>query len=402
MDAGRAGTRAVDLGTLLVGVGAFVAVAVLLVPWHPVPDPVAASSVFTADQIARAEHFSRWARVWSWSALAVSLAVACGLGFSRLGPALMDRLPGKRWLRVVTGVAALTLVGELATLPLGIAGRELRLRAGLAAGSWAAWGADLAKSALVTVVATSIAVLALMACARRWPRAWPAVAGVGLSALVVVGSFVYPVLVEPLFNSFEPLPDGSLRTAVFELADQEGVHIDDVLVADASRRTTTLNAYVSGFGRTRRVVLYDTLVDGTPQPEAMSVVAHELAHARHGDVVTGTALGAAGALVAVGLLGLLVSGVGETRVVPRLLALAAIATLVSSPVQNGVSRQLELRADQTALRVTHDPGAFVDLQRRLALRSRADPTPPAWSQWSFGSHPTVLQRVALARAGGSS
>ncbi|HWI43318.1 MAG TPA: M48 family metalloprotease [Nocardioides sp.] len=398
MDAGRAGPRAVATGTLLAGVVAFVVVAVLLVPWQAVPHPVAASSIFSADEIARAEHFSRWARVWSWSALAVSLAVACGLGFSRLGPALMDRLPGPRWLRVVLGVAVLTLVGELVTLPLGIAARELRLRAGLAAGSWAAWGVDLAKSALVTVVATSVVVLAVMGCARRWPRAWPAVAGVGLSALVVVGSFVYPVLVEPLFNSFEPLPDGSLRTAVFELADQEGVHIDDVLVADASRRTTTLNAYVSGFGRTRRVVLYDTLVDGTPQPEAMSVVAHELAHAKHGDVVTGTALGAAGALVGVGLLGLLLSGVGETRVVPRLLAVAAIATLASSPVQNEVSRQLELRADQTALRVTHDPATFMELQRRLALRSRADPTPPDWSQWWFGSHPTVLERIALTRA----
>jgi len=103
------------------------------------------------------------------------------------------------------------------------------------------------------------------------------------------------VLVEPLFNSFESLPGGELRTAVLALADEEEVPVEDVLVADASRRTTTLNAYVSGFGGTRRIVLYDNLVEDLPQEQALSVVAHELAHARHSDVVVGSVLGVAGA-----------------------------------------------------------------------------------------------------------
>src|SRR5690606_30084107 len=132
-------------------------------------------------------------------------------------------------------------------------------------------------------------------CARRWPRAWPAVTGGLLGGLVLLGSFVYPVLVEPLFNDFEPLGGGELREEIFALADAEGVHIDDVLVADASRRTTRLNAYVSGYGATRRVVVYDTLVETLPRDQALSVVAHELAHARHRDVVTGSVLGATGA-----------------------------------------------------------------------------------------------------------
>ena len=133
------------------------------------------------------------------------------------------------------------------------------------------------------------------------------------------------------------------------------------------------------------------------------MVAHELAHAKNDDVLIGTALGASGAVVGVGLLGL-VAGVGRGRprmgdaaVVPKVLALAAVAAVLATPVQNVVSRQLETRADVVALRTTEDPQAFVQLQRRLALRSLADPTPPAWSQWWFGSHPTVLQRIALAR-----
>lgn len=405
MDDERA-TQRIALGTVLIGLALFVLIAATRVPWEPVPGgmpaPATPSSVFTFSEIERGEHYARWARVWSWSSLAVSVAIACWLGFSRRGRDWAERVPGWWWVRIVGVVAALTVLGRVATLPFAIALRQHALDEGLAAGSWSAWTVDVVKGELITVVTTSLAVVALVGCARRWPRAWPAVAGVVAATFVVLGSFVYPVLVEPVFNQFESLPDGPLRTEVLALADREGVAVDDVLVADASRRTTTLNAYVSGFGHTRRVVLYDNLVDGTPRDEVLSVVAHELAHAKHGDVVTGTALGAAGALIGVGLLGLVLVGDGRrdlrrTGTVPCLLALVALATLATAPVQNGISRKLEARADETALEQTNDPQAFVALQRRLALRSHADPTPPAWSQFWFGSHPTVLERIGIAR-----
>lgn len=411
MDDGAA-VRRVALGTVLLGAAAFVLVAAARVPWHPVPgglpDPVTASSVFTPAQIERGEHYALWGRVWSWSRLAVSLGVAAWLGFGPVGRRWAARLRGWWWVRVVAVVAGLSLVGELVTLPFGIALRRLGLDEGLVAGTWADWGVDQAKGYLVTVVSTSIAVVALVGCMRRLPRLWPAVAGLAAALLVVLGSFAYPVVVEPVFNRFESLPDGPLRSQVLALAEAEGVGVDDVLVADASRRTTTLNAYVSGFGNSRRVVLYDNLVTGSPTDETLSVVAHELAHAKYDDVLTGTLLGAAGAALGVGLLGFLLAvprrpragerpaEADEVSVVPRVLALVAIATVLVAPVQNGISRAIETRADQTALEVTNAPQAFVDLQRRLALRSHADPTPPAWSQWWFGSHPTVLQRIGLA------
>ena len=189
--------------------------------------------------------------------------------------------------------------------------RHRALEFGLTNQAWGAYAVDVAKGLAVGVVATSIALVVLVGVARRWPRAWPAAAGLLLAGLVMLGSFVYPLLVEPLFNNFEPLPDGPLRTQVLALADQEGVQVDDVLVADASRRTTTLNAYVSGFGSSRRVVVYDNLVDDADDRQILSVVAHELGHARHDDVLTGSLLGAAGALFGVGLLGLLVGGQGR-------------------------------------------------------------------------------------------
>jgi STE24 endopeptidase len=302
---------------------------------------------------------------------------------------------------VVLAVLGVVLVGRVVTLPFAVLLQRRALAFGLSHETWGAYDVDLVKGVGVDTVATAIVLLVLVGTARRWPRAWPAVAGLLLAGLVMAGSFVYPLLVEPLFNRFQPLPDGPLRAQILRLADQEGVHVDDVLVSDASRRTTTLNAYVSGFGASRRVVVYDNLVDDEKEPLVLSVVAHELAHAAHDDVLTGSLLGAAGALLGAGLLGLLVGDAADPRRVPRILALVAVATLLASPIQNGISRRIETRADVDALRTTRDPAAFVELQKELARRSLADPAPPALAQFWFGSHPTTLERVALAERFGS-
>ena len=372
---------------ITIGAGAaFVVLAALLVPWQPVPGgmpaPVSASDVFTAAEIARGEEFARTTRL--------------------LG---RRRLP---WPVTVVGlVAVVLLIGRLAVLPFGWFLHRRYVDNGLSTQDTTAWLVDEAKGYAIAVVATSVALLVLVGCARRWRRWWPAVAALLSAGLVVLGSFVYPLVVEPVFNNFTSMPDGQLRSQILRLADQEGVRVDDVLVADASRRTTTLNAYVSGFGGTRRVVVYDNLVDTLPRDQVLSVVAHELGHAKHDDVLVGTALGALGAMAGVGLLALLVGtpglqrragvrGMADPRSVALVLALFALGSLVSAPVQNTISRQIETRADVDALKATDDSVAFVKMQRTLALRSLADPTPPRISQFWFGSHPTVLQRVAVA------
>ncbi|MCH1868218.1 M48 family metalloprotease [Nocardioides sp. CFH 31398] len=405
------GHRRVALVVLLLAGGAFALLTLLLVPWDPVPGarpPAApADSVFTADQLARAEAYSSAARSWGRTSLVVSLGVSLVLGFTRLGRRLVARLPGPWWVAVPLAVVAVLLVGRLATLPFSALGRIESLRYGLTEQGWAAWGVDVLVSFTVQSVATSLALLVLLGVRRRLPTAWPAAAAGLMAALVLAASFAYPVVVEPLRNTFTSLPDGPLRTEILDVARQEGIAVDDVLVSDASRRTTTLNAYVSGFGGTRRVVVYDTLVGGLPTREVVSVVAHELAHARHDDVLVGSVLGAAGAAAGAGLLGLLLPGrrrgedddevSDELALVPRVLALLAVATLLATPVQSTISRQVELRADVDALCVTRDPEAFERLQAMLATRSLSDPEPAGWSQVVFGTHPTALERIGLAR-----
>ncbi|MGN6576862.1 MAG: M48 family metallopeptidase [Nocardioides sp.] len=395
------------------------ALALWLVPWDWVPGgalhPMSASELFTPAEIDRAEEFAHLRRLLGWSSYAVSLLVALALGLTPLGARLVRRVgaSARWWIVAAFGVLALMLVGRIVTLPFGLLLRAQSVDYGLTNQGLLGWGEDQGKGLAVSWVATTILVWVIVGTARRSPRHWFARAG-GVALLVTVaGSALYPVVVEPLFNTFTPMPDGPLRTAILKLADREGVQVNEVLVADASRRTTTLNAYVSGLGNTRRVVVYDNLLSKAPPAEVEVVVAHELTHAKNHDVLLGTGLGALASVGGVALLALLLdsrslrvradnTGPADPAVVALLMALVAVGSFASSPLVNSVSRAIEARADRGALTATHDAKDFIAMQRRLAVEAIQDPTPPSWSQFWFGSHPTVLQRAGLPAALGMS
>jgi STE24 endopeptidase len=396
-------------GSLIV----LIVLGAVLVPWSWVPgghvEAVRGSEVFTSAELRRAEAYSSAQRHLSWASLAVSLVLALVLGLTSLGARMTSRLRGPWWVRALLATLALLLAGELVTSPFALAIRGNALDYGLSRQPLTGWLRDQGTSLLVSWVFAGVMVLLVLGTARRSPRRWPLWTAVAGAVLTVIGSWVYPVVVEPLFNHFTSLPQGELRTRIMELARAEKVPVSDVLVADASRRTTTLNAYVSGFGGTRRVVLYDNLVEDVPQRETLVVVAHELAHAKNHDVLLGTSLGAAGVFLGSGLLGLVLgrrrlldrAGVedpGQPEAVALLLALAAVGSLLVSPVENTVSRAIEARADRVSLETTRDYRGFEQMQAQLATRSLSDDDPPWWSQYWFGSHPTTLQRIGLARA----
>lgn len=399
--------------------GAAAALAVLawlLVPWAWVPGghlvPVRPDQVFTAAQLRRSAAYADGQRHLAWAALAGSVGITLLLGLTPAGARATRLLPGPWWLRAALATLLVVGLGTLVTLPFAWEMRTADLREGLTRQGAAGWWRDQGASLLVAWVTATVIALVFLVAARRSPRRWPLWAGLAGALLTVAGSWVYPVAVEPLFNHFTPLPAGPLRSGILRLASVEHVSISEVLVADASRRTTTLNAYVSGFGSTRRVVLYDTLVTGVPRREALVVVAHELGHARHRDVVLGTALGALGVLTGGGLLGLAlgrrgllrraglggVEGGADAAAVPLVLALVSAATVLASPAQSAVSRAIEARADRASLQATRDYVGFERMQRELALRSLSAAPGPAWSQLWFGSHPTTLERIGLARA----
>ena len=368
---------------------------------------------FSAEEIKAGDELGvrlRWA---GYSGLIVGLAVVVALGFWPLGArsvaAAARPLGGAWWLQVLLGGLLILLMVRLCTLPFAAWGESIRRDVGLSTRSWAGWAVDVAKGFGVSAILTLITLLALVWLARRLPTWWWVFAAIGAALVVVMVSFAYPVVIEPIFNKFTPMADGPLRTSLLELAARDDVPVDDVLVADASRRTSSLNAYVSGFGSTRRIVVYDTLLDQASDDEIRNVVAHELGHAKENDVLVGTLLGALGAAAAVVALSLVMSwtpllrhsgvtGIADGRVVALLLALVAIASLLTTPLQSWASRRIESRADVHALELTRDPTTFTQMHRRLALASKADLTPNPILSALFGTHPTTAQRMATARA----
>jgi STE24 endopeptidase len=394
-----------------------VVVAALLVPWSrppaPRPDQLAALRELPQAEVGRGRAFHADLRPGTYGALVIGLLVALVLGLTPLGGkliSLVGRPFGDHWIaQAVLGGLAVVLVADLVTLPLAAWRHSILTRYGLSTQGWGGWTVDLLKSYAVSAVIGAVALLGFYTVTRLAPGWWWALGAAGAAGLVVLLSFILPVLVEPVFNRFTPMEQGPLRAELTTLAARDGVPVRDVLVADASRRTRAVNAYVSGFGPTRRIVVYDTLLREAPPAEVASVVAHELGHAKDRDVLTGTltgALGAAAAVVALYLLGswgalLRLAGVGsiaEPRAFPLMIAVVTVAGLVATPVQALVSRHVEARADAHALALTGDPATFEAMQRRLSTVNLSDPDPPRWEYLYSASHPSTVERMAAARA----
>lgn len=399
--------------SLIVVCGILAVVALALVPWQRPPAPrsdqLAALADLPAERVAQGRALREELRWAGYPSMLLGLIFALVLGLTPLGAKLVGLVPGPWLAKVLVGGLLVLLVSDLVTLPFAAWRHTILVRYGLSTQDWAGWSVDLLKGYAVGAVLGAIALLGFFGLTRLFPNWWWAWGAVGAAGLVVLLSFIFPVLVEPVFNKFTPMEQSPLRTSLMALAERDGVPVRDVLVADASRRTTALNAYVSGIGPTRRIVVYDTLLRDAPPAEVESVVAHELGHAKDRDVVSGTIIGASGsAAVVIGLylLGgwtwLLaragVDSVREPQAIGLLLAIAGIAGLLATPAQAYVSRLVEARADAHALALTDDPGTFEQMQERLSLANLSDPDPPAWEHVLFGSHPSTVERIAAARA----
>lgn len=402
----RARIVAAALATLL---AAELAV-LLLSPTQPGPDAVEveAGRYFEAAQIERAEDYQGGQRLIAVGLLVTELVVLGLLAAGR--PAASQRALARLEARPLLGAAAagagISLVVATVALPGGLWAHERAVDVGISTQDVWSWLYDRARSIGIGATFAAAGAAILIGFQRLLPRAWW-LAGAGvIVAFAALISFVAPVLLAPIYNDFEPLPAGQTRTELLELAARADVEIDDVYLVDASRRGTSLNAYVDGIGSTRRIVVYDNLLEAADAAALRSVVAHELAHVRQRDIPRGILFVA---LVApVGMLfvreagGSLArrvgAGPGAVRALPAYALALVVAALGIGIAGNQLSRQVEERADRFALELTGDPAGLVALQTTLAERNLSDPDPPGWSQFLFGTHPPSLERLGLAAA----
>src|SRR3954453_19486295 len=199
-------------------------------------------------------------------------------------------LAGRR--PVVTGAltaAALVGVTTVVALPLRAVARERAKDVGLVTQSWAGWGVDVAKGTAISAALAAGGGALLVLVIGRFGRRWWIPGAAGITGFAVVFTFLGPVVLDPVFNKFTPLPSGAARDDVLALARKAGIDVGQVYEVDASRRTTAANAYVNGIGHTKRVVLYDTLLKDFTPAETRLVIAHELGHEAHRDIWRGLA-----------------------------------------------------------------------------------------------------------------
>ncbi|AGA69483.1 Zn-dependent protease with chaperone function [Desulfitobacterium dichloroeliminans LMG P-21439] len=268
--------------------------------------------------------------------------------------------------------------------------------------SLGSWGVDYLKQSLLDIALGGVGVILLFLAFHTWPRIWWIICGVFFSLWLVMQSILWPILIAPMFNHFQPIEDPIITEMVYELADKANLEIKEIQVMDASRRTTKANAYFAGVGGTKRIVLYDNLLNQYSLAEIKAVIAHEMAHWQKGHIAKGLTLGILGSfLVWGGAYLILRAYISKYHVPPLiwavLLLFVLLTNFVSAPLQNSISRQMEIEADQSAVLLTGDPSAAIHLQTNLALKNRSDLSPPRFVEWLSYTHPSVLTRIEKIR-----
>ena len=358
--------------------------------------PVDVDAVFGSGFVARAERYERFLYVnWALSQVAVlgTLAVYARRG-ARLARESAAGPIGTGMLLGMLGIALAWLAG----LPFSVVALWWDRRHGLSQVAYVdvVLGGWLALAG--TFLALTLALVVVMALAR-WLGSWwwlPAALALGSIAAVLV--FAEPYLATGL----EPPRDQRLEQSYARLARAEGVDGVTLRVEKVSGDTSQANAYAFGLGPSRRIVVWDTLLDGRFADREVDVVlAHELGHQASHHIARAIGwfvLFALPAALVVMLVTRRRGGMGDPASVPLALLVVALLALAAMPAQNVVSRRMESEADWKALETTRDPTAARGLFRELAVTSLGDPSPPTWAYVAFATHPTLAQRVAMADA----
>jgi STE24 endopeptidase len=309
-------------------------------------------------------------------------------------------------VQVAIVAVALGAARALLDFPLAyIAGFVLPRRHGLLHQPFGGWLGDRAKaSALGGILALAgvEVVYALMRATEWW---WLAASAIFL-VVYVIGATVLPVWVIPIFYRLTPLTDESLKVRLVALSERAGIRALGVWVADQSRKSRTANAALVGLGRTRRIILFDTLIATFTPREIEAVLAHELGHHVHGDVRRGLLVQAALTLLTfwiaahamtAGVRPWGLSGVADPAGMPWLALVTLAVGAVTLPLGNTFSRFVEREADAWALATTRDPDAFVSAMERLATLNLAERRPSRLKEIVLYSHPALDRRIARAR-----
>lgn len=404
-------TRANTLWVFLISMALLFSTLYLWFTLFPGSVDSEALTLFKAEQIQSGRAYSLGPRLTY--ILSFLLQVAFLIWLIRSGRAWRLSSTCEQWARGKEGLGVLVFFFTLwillsaISLPLSFFnGFYWQHLWGFSTQSLGSWWLDFLKQAGLDLIISGVGVLLLFGAFRIWPRTWWIMGALFFSAWLIIQSVLWPIVIAPLFNHFEPVQNLEVTSMVHELAEGAGLEVGEILVMDASQRTTKANAYFAGLGHTKRIVLYDTLLNQYSLDEVKAVIAHEIAHWQKGHIVKGILLGILGSFIVWGGAYLVLrSGITGNHYPPMawavFLLFIVLASFVSNPLQSSISRQMEIEADQTSVLLTGDKTAAMRLQINLALRNRSDLSPPRFIEWFSYTHPSVLTRIEKIKEQGN-
>jgi len=312
--------------------------------------------------------------------------------------------------RLLIFTAALSIPWSLIDLPLSFySGYTLPHRFGLSNQTILGWISDQLKGTLLSGIIGAPLLIGMFALLRGAPTTWWLWGALGYSLFVIILTALAPVLLMPIFFKFKPLGESyfDLENRLLSLSERAGTYVQGVYTFDMSRRTRAANAALTGLGRSRRIILGDTLLENFTEDEIETVLAHELAHHVHGDIPLGIAIQVPLTFLffylihlvldwTVPILGL--EGIADPASLPLLALVFSGLGLVTMPLFNAWGRWRERMADDYALQLTQKPGAFIAAMTRLANQNLADVDPDAWVVFLLHSHPPLRARIDRAQA----
>lgn len=337
-----------------------------------------------------------------------------GLGhrMRELGAAVAQWVPGgqeEAWTVVVTTMLLLIML-QIVELPFAYyQGHLLEHRYGLSTQSRGHWFSDQVKGVLLGTALAVMGTFVVYLTLREWPDHWWWISALVFAVATVGLAQLAPVVLLPIFYKFKPLDRPALADRLMALATRARTDVVGVFEWVLSGHTKKANAALAGLGRTRRILLSDTLLADYSEDEIEVILAHELAHHVHRDLWRALGVQAlalvAGFFVASLILTavaepLALRGISDPAGLPVLLLIGGVWTLLLMPIVNALSRMQERAADHYALRTTRNVEAFVTAMKRLSQQNLAEEYPSKMVRWLFYSHPPIRERIDAARAFG--
>lgn len=325
-----------------------------------------------------------------------------------------------RFVQALIFVVLLLVTTTALQLPLDAYQQSISRQYGLSVQGWGSWFGDVLKGMLVGLVIFTFLAWLITTFIRKSPRRWWLYSWMCTLAVVIFVIFISPILIDPLFNKFEPLDQSNpqLVTAIQQVTHRGGLDIprDRMFLMKASEKVTTLNAYVTGFGPSKRVVVWDTTIQHATTPETLFVFGHEMGHYVLNHIVIGIIAAAVGLFIGFYLLYCIANWAfprfqqrwrmrepWDWTALVMLVLIFSIMSTLSEPIGNGFSRQLEHNADVYGLEVTHgiNPApqeAAAHAFQVLGELSLSYPYPNRFVVFWYADHPPICDRVPFAHS----